>query len=140
MAAAPMIIAAGASLASAAQKQTSADIEAGQAEVAAKQQDLQVKQREADRKDRLASAISAQNARSGAAGIAAFEGSPLTVLEDSIEREQVATERDTLSTELSTLAIRSGASIRKKMKGMNARLGLLQTAASLSRTGGGVGG
>ena len=134
-AAAPLILSAAVSLASASQKQSQASIEAGQAEVAAQQQELQLVQREADRKDRLSSAMAAQNALAGASGIAAFEGSPLTVLEDSIQRANVATERDTFSTDLTALATRSSGQIRQKFANVNARLGLLQQGASLAQSG-----
>lgn len=137
--AALVAISVGASLVSAAQKQSQADIEVGQAEVASQQQELQLIQREGDRKDRLASAMAAQNALAGASGIAAFEGSPLTVLQDSLQREETATQRDRFSTELSVLAGRSSASIRKKFAGVNARLGLLQQGANLAQVGGGRG-
>lgn len=90
-------------------KQSQAANEAEQAEIAARQQEVAVKQREADRKDRLAASLAAQNVMAGAKGVAALEGSPLTVLQDSIERERVGTERDVYSTELTTLAQRSTA-------------------------------
>lgn len=120
-------------------KRTQSKIDAEQAEIAAKQQELGVEQREADRKDRLANALASQNAMAGARGVAAFEGSPLTVLEDSIERERVATERDKLSTELSTLAIRSQAKIGRIMGEEQARLSLFQQGSSLFSSGFGGG-
>lgn len=134
--AAPLLSAVG-SLAGAVQQQRQSSLEAGQAEVAASQQELQVKQREADRKDRLASSLATQNALSGARGIAAFEGSPLTILQDSIEREKTATQRDIFGTELSTLAIRSSAKARKRTARTMAGLRLLQTGADLAQIGGG---
>ena len=100
---------------------TQSNIERDQAEVAAKSQELAMTQREADRKDRLASALATQNAMSGARGVAAFEGSPLAVLEDSIRREETATERDKFSTEMEALAIRSGANIRRRLSSVNRR-------------------
>ena len=140
MATAALIVSAAAGLASAATKQTQSSIEAGQAEVAAKTEELRLVQREADRKDRLASALATQNAMAGAKGIAAFEGSPLTVLEDSIQRGQTASQRDRFSTELGVLAQRSSARIRRKFQGINTRLGLLQQASSMSQTFGGASG
>lgn len=140
MATAALVVSAVAGLASAATKQTQAGIEEGQAEVAAKTEELRLVQREADRKDRLASALATQNAMAGAKGIAAFEGSPLTILEDSIQRGETASERDRFSTELGVLAQRSGARIKRKFQGINARLGLLQQASSMSQSIGGAGG
>lgn len=140
MAAAALIMSMGAGLASAATKETQADIEAGQAEVAAKNEELRLVQREADRKDRLASSIATQNAMAGAKGIAAFEGSPLTILEDSLKRERTASERDRFSTEMNVLAGRVTARTRRKMQGINTRLSLLKTASSASQSFGGFGG
>ena len=136
MAAAPLILMTAASLASAGAKETQSKIEQGQAEVAASQEELRLTQREADRKDRLASKLASQNAMAGARGIAAFEGSPLAIVEDSIQREQTATERDRFQTNLTALAIRSGAKIKRKLSQANTQLGLLQQGASLAQTGG----
>lgn len=135
MAAAPLIIMAVSSLAGAAMKDTQAKVEQDQAEVAASQEELRLKQREADRKDRLASSIATQNAMAGAKGIAAFEGSPLAIIEDSIRRQEAASERDKFQTELGALSIRSGAKIRRKLSRASTQVGLLQQAASVSRTG-----
>lgn len=140
MAMASLIISAGASLASAATTETQADIEQGQAEVAAKQEELRLVQREADRKDRLASSMAAQNAMAGAKGIAAFEGSPLTILNDSLQREQAASERDRFSTELDVLARRAGARAKNKLTKISSRLGLLQKGSSMMGSFGGSGG
>lgn len=130
MAAAPLVIGLVTAGLSAAQKSETARDQQAQAEIAAKQQELQVVQREADRKDRLASALSTLSARSGAGGVSAFSGSPLTILQDSIERERVGTERDVFQTSLSTLAVRSTARARRRSAQQSAGLGLLQTAGS----------
>lgn len=105
----------------------SGKMQQGQAEVTAQQQELQVVQREADRKDRLASALSTQRAQAGASGISAFEGSPLTILDDSIRREEVATERDKFQTSISALAIRSAGRTRRKSMEASAILNLAQS-------------
>ena len=55
-----------------------------QAKVAAKQEEVAAIGREADRKGRLATAMASQTAAAGASGIAAFEGSPLTILNEDI--------------------------------------------------------
>lgn len=133
MATAALLI--GMSAASLAAKESQASLEEGQAEVAAKTEELRLKQREADRKDRLASALAAQNAMAGARGVAAFEGSPLTILQDSLERERTATERDVFSTELSNLALRSGAKAKRRMSQINARLGFFQSSMGVAQTG-----
>ena len=133
------IVAGAASLASFATKRSQAKIERGQAEVAAKQQELQVLQREADRKDRLAASISSQNALAGAKGISAFEGSPLTILNDSMTREATATGRDQFSTSLNVLAMRGSARNRQVFSNIGANLSLLQSASSLASSGGGTG-
>lgn len=130
VAAIPLIIGLVAAAGSAAQKNETAKDQQAQAEIAAKQQELQVVQREADRKDRLASALSTLSARAGAGGISAFSGSPLTILQDSIERERVGTERDIFQTSLTTLAGRSTARARRRAAQQSAGLGLVQTFAS----------
>ena len=135
MAALPLILSAATALGSAALKDRQAKFEEGQAKVAAEQQELQVVQREADRKDRLANSLATQNALAGAKGIAAFEGSPLTILEDSIERERVATERDVFSTQLGALAIRSGAKSRRRIKQIGTGLTLAQKGSSIASAG-----
>ena len=135
MAAAPLIIGAVSALGSAAIKDRQSKFEEGQAKVAAEQQELQVVQREADRKDRLANSLATQNALAGAKGIAAFEGSPLTILEDSIERERVATERDIFSTQLGALATRSGAKSRRRIQQIGAGLTLAKQGASAAQAG-----
>jgi len=135
MAAAPLIVAAGSSLLAAASTERQSSLESSQAEVAASQQDLQVTQREADRKDRLANSLATQNALAGAKGIAAFEGSPLTILEDSIERERVATERDVFSTELNNLAMRSTAKSRRRASQIGNVASLAQRGSQLSQIG-----
>jgi len=117
------------------EKQTQANIQEEQAKIAADQTDLAVTQREADRKDRLASSISSQMARSGAAGVAAFEGSPLTILNDSIRREETATERDQFQSGLTSLAQRSTGRARSRMTRQSANLGLLQNLANVAQVG-----
>lgn len=94
-------------------------------EVAAKGEELGAIQREADRKGRLAEAIASQTASAGARGIAAFEGSPLSVLEADIEKEQVATERDIFQTRLSALTKRTRGRLAEKTAKAGAAFSLL---------------
>lgn len=139
-AAIPLIIQAAPALIGAAQQQQQASAEESQASIQADQIDLQVLQREGDRKKRLASALSAQNALAGASGIKAFEGSPLTVLQDSIENERVATERDQFSSELQSLSVRESGRLRKQFANQSTALNLLQSLRSTAgsfNTGGG---
>jgi len=135
MAALPLIVGVVSALGSAAMKDRQSKFEQGQAKSAAEQQEVQVIQREADRKDRLANSLATQNALAGAKGIAAFEGSPLTILEDSIDREKVATERDIFSTQLGTLAARSGAKSRRRIQQIGSGLTLAKQGASAARAG-----
>lgn len=135
MAFAPLALTLASTALSYSEKRTQANIEEEQAKVAASQTELAVTQREADRKDRLASALSSQIARSGASGVAAFEGSPLTILNDSIQREETASERDLFQSDLTALAQRSTGRARARMIRQNANLGLLQTAANTAVVG-----
>ena len=71
-----------------------------EAEFAATQEKLAATQREADRKDKLAEAMASQTASAGARGVIAYEGSPLTILQEDIRREEVATDRDVFGSKL----------------------------------------
>jgi len=77
-----------------------------ESKIKASQEELQATQREADRKARLAEALASQNAEAGAKGIKAFEGSPLTILQEDIRREEVATERDAFGSQLAAMSER----------------------------------
>lgn len=99
-----------------------------ESELSAQTAELGATQREADRKERLAAAMATANAQAGASGIAAFEGSPLTILQQSIEAEETATERDMFNTRISALTTRA----RGKSAQSQARLG---AATSLLKGG-----
>lgn len=103
---------------------TAADISAGEAETQAKQIELAAIQREADRKGRLASALASQIASAGARGIAAFEGSPLTILQADIEAEERATERDVFQTRLAALTTRTRGRVSQSLLKQQAKIGL----------------
>ena len=77
------------------------------AELSAQTEELAATQREGDRKERLAKAMATANAQAGASGIAAFEGSPLTILQESIKNEQTSTERDQFNARISALTTRA---------------------------------
>jgi hypothetical protein len=99
--------------------------------------------READRKEALARAVSSQSAGAGAAGIA-FQGSPLTILEEDIRREEVATERDRLQTRMESQAARLRGTVARRSARLQAISGLLkfggQAAGAMGGTPSGGGG
>jgi len=97
---------------------------AREAEIVASQEELGAIQREADRKARLSEALATQSATVGASGIAAFEGSPLTVLEESIKAEETATERDIFMTRLSAMSTRAKGQMEKQASKLRSRMTL----------------
>ncbi len=101
------------------------DIARGEAEVAAKSEEAAGVSREADRKARLAEALASQNAAAGAGGIAAFEGSPLSIMQEDIRRESVATERDVFQTRLRAMTLRARGKIAQKQARTGATIGLI---------------
>tara|TARA_R110000851_G_scaffold40690_1_gene102472 strand:- start:6032 stop:6442 length:411 start_codon:yes stop_codon:yes gene_type:complete len=101
---------------------------AKESELSAQTAEVAATQREVDRKERLAQAMATANAQAGASGIAAFEGSPLTILQQSIENEETATERDQFNTRISTLSTRARG---KSAKGQ----GVLGGASTLFKGG-----
>lgn len=94
------------------------------------QEELAATQREADRKARLAEALASQNAAAGAKGIAAFEGSPLTILQEDIRREEVATERDVFGSQLRGLSERIRGRTGAQSLRTQSDIRLLQTAGT----------
>jgi hypothetical protein len=106
-------------------QRSASEIQSAEAETSAQGEELSAKQREVDRKSRLASALASQNAQAGAKGIAAFEGSPLTILEADIKSEEEATQRDVFQSKLRAEAIRSGAKVKEKYMKLGAGVGLL---------------
>ncbi len=102
--------------------------------LAAKSEELGATQREADRKAKLASALASQTASTGARGIAAFEGSPLSILEEDIRREGVATQRDIFESRLGALTARARGTIAGKQLRTKATIGLLTDIASVAKT------
>lgn len=101
-----------------------------EANVMAEQEGLAAVSRERDRKARLADALASQNAAAGAKGIAAFEGSPLTILNEDIRREQVATERDKFMSQLSQMTTRARGVIAAKQGRSAGNIGLIRQAVS----------
>lgn len=111
---------------------------ARESELEAKQIELGVTQREADRKADLARAMASQTASAGARGVAAFEGSPLSVLQEDIRREEVATERDIFQSELAAMSAKARGKVAKRSSLMSGLIGLttgLGQAAMLAPVG-----
>lgn len=108
------------------QRVAAGKIARGEAEVAAQQEELSAVSREKDRKSRLADALASQNAAAGAKGIAAFEGSPLTILEEDIRREQEATQRDIFQSQLTTSVTRARGVVAEKQIRAGANIGLIR--------------
>jgi len=104
-----------------------------EAELTAQTQELAATQRESDRKERLAKAMATANAQAGAAGIAAFEGSPLTILQQSIEAEQTATERDRFNTRISALTTRARGQTARTASRIGAGVSLLQGSVKVAQ-------
>ncbi len=132
VAAIPLIISAGTSLMQASQTRQAGKIKQAEAETAAKQEELAVIQREADRKEDLARALASQNAGAGSKGIAAFEGSPLAILNEDIAREEEATQRDIFMSQLSTMTTRARGSIGRKTANATATIGLISDAGKIA--------
>jgi hypothetical protein len=129
----------GGTLLSFGQTRTAAKIAKGEAKVAARQTELGAVAREANRKERLAEAMASQMAGAGAKGIAAFEGSPLTILQADIEREERGTQRDKFATELQAYTQRAAGKIQSKQMMAKAYLQLgegLQDAYKTYKTPG----
>lgn len=101
------------------QNVASSKIAGGEADLQAQQIELGAKQREADRKERLSLALASQNAAAGAGGIAAFEGSPLTIMNEDIRRAEQETERDAFSSQLEIMTAKNRARAAKSGFGFN---------------------
>ncbi len=102
-------------------------VKAREAELTAQVQETAATQREADRKQQLAQAMATANAQAGSAGIAALEGIPLTILQQSIDNEQTATERDLFNTRISSLTTRARGQSARTQSQVGAASSLLQT-------------
>lgn len=107
------------------------DIARGESEVAAKAEEAAGVSREADRKERLAEALASQNAGAGASGIAAFEGSPLSVMNEDVRRESVATERDEFQTKLKSMTLRARGKMAQRQAKSGANIGLITAGANM---------
>ena len=125
---------------SAQQQKTAGEIQRLESQTQAKQIETQAAAQEADRKEQLARAAAAQAARAGGAGIE-FEGSPLTVLQEDIRREEEAGQRAAFSSQLAAFSERERGSIARSMANRAANISLLKasidTATSAASAGGG---
>ncbi len=131
-AALPFVAAAGTLLSAGTQIKAGRDT-AKEAELSAQTAEVAATQREADRKDMLAKALATANAQAGAAGIAAFEGSPLTILQESIKAEETATERDMFNTRISTLTTRARGQTAKSQAQLGAATSLFKGGAQAAQ-------
>ena len=114
------------------QERAAGSIARGEAEVSAKAEEAAGVSREADRKSRLADALASQNAQAGVGGIAAFEGSPLSVMQEDIRREGEATQRDVFQTELRAKTLRARGKIVQTQARTRANIGLLTNVADIA--------
>jgi len=110
----------------------SAETKRGESEIAAQGEEAAGVQREADRKERLAQALASQNASAGAGSIAAFEGSPLSVMKEDQRREATATEREQFMTKLDALSLRSRGKIAERQAKTSQNIGLLTEGAKIA--------
>ena len=127
-AAAPLMV--GSSLLSAGSQLAAGDIAKTDSKVMAKQENLAATQREVDRKERLVQALASSAASAGARGVAAYEGSPLAILNADIEREAEATDRDKFQSALAQQTIRSRGKVAQKQARLGAATSLLSGGAT----------
>ncbi len=106
-------------------QRTAAEGVKGEATLGAKAEELAATSREADRKSSLATALASQIAESGAKGVSAFEGSPLTIIEADIKAEAGATQRDIFQTRVAALTKRERGKIQSRQIKTGANIGLL---------------
>ena len=103
-----------------------------QYELSAKSEEVGAIQREADRKDALVRAMASQTASAGARGISAYEGSPLTILQEDIRKEEVATERDLLNTKIKKMSLQQAGKSAKSQGTLGAVTSLLTGGAQMA--------
>jgi len=133
LAGAALVTTAGASLLSVGQQVSAGKTAVKESELTAQTQELAATQRESDRKERLARALSTANAQAGAAGIAAFEGSPLTIIQESLRAEETATERDTFNTRIAALTTRARGRTSRRGSQLGALTSLIQGGSAVAQ-------
>ena len=94
-------------------------------ETEARQIELATLQREVDRKESLARAMASQIAESGAKGISAFEGSPLTILQADIQAAEEAQRRDVAQSKIAAMSARARGSAAKRYSQIGAVTNLI---------------
>lgn len=116
------------------QQQQAASMARKEGKLAQQAEDVAATQRESDRKARLADAISTQVAMSGARGVSAFEGSPLSVMRESRRREALATDRDRFNAKIAGLSARYRSEATAGQIRGQAAVGLLKSAEDAAKT------
>ena len=95
--------------------------------------DVAALQRETDRKSELVKSISSQRARAGASGIT-IEGSPLSVIQESIRQTEQDTERDKFNTSIAKQSAIYSAKLKSGALKTKAGLSLLQRGSTAITT------
>ena len=108
------------------QQRAAGDIAREESKVAILQEEVALTARERDRKSKLADALASQNASAGARGVAAFEGSPLTILKEDVRREDVASKRDVLQSQISQLTTKARGIVAQRTAKTKANIGLIR--------------
>ena len=98
--------------------------------------ETQAAQREADRKDRLLKVMASQSAMAGAGGVAAFQGSPLAVLDENIRQSEKAQEREDLATKVGVTTARTRGKVAYRQSRLQAATGLLQVGGQTALAAG----
>lgn len=126
-------------LVSGAQQLETASMMSKEGRVQRRQMDIATMQKETDRKERLARALASQNAQAGASGIKAFEGSPLSVLNEDISREKRATERADFNNRIAKMTHRSRTRSEVGARRFGGQMSLLKGAGDVAAMGSGGG-
>lgn len=126
-----LALSAGGSLLGASQQVSAGQIAQLESNVKSKQIETAAASREADRKDALAEASASQAAAAGASGIQ-FEGSPLSILEEDIRKEEQASQRDIFQTRITSQAEQARGSVQRRLATGKAITGLLQSGQQLA--------
>lgn len=116
------------------QQKGAADLTVLEGNIAAQQEELAATQREADRKERLATAMASQSASAGSRGVLAFEGSPLTVLQEDVRREEQATDRDRFNARLQAMTKKARSRSQAGTIRTSANIGLATSLADVAKT------
>jgi len=109
--------------------------EARALEFAADNESINAIIRNNERLDRLIDVMAANNVTSGASGVQAFSGSPLTVLQENIKTASKRGISDFNNARLSELSLRSTAFARRRSSQLSVFASLLGTSANIAKTG-----